>query len=138
MKPEYFSPPLNDIALMSIWEFILNNYSIKDVEYLYYIGAIGGSELETYNSKKLYIAKYLHVSYSTTNPQAAPSPTFVFYDVNNIFTIIPYNVAIYWDTTALVPKNILNSMVFENLLLSRIGGNAFYTYIFAGLKVTLN
>jgi hypothetical protein len=139
MKPEFFDPPIDNIAFQSIWKYILSNYSVKDVDYYFAQGTLDASqEVTVFDAKKLYISNNIILTFSTTSPQASPVPAFVFFDNNNAASLVYANSNYFWDVVAANAKGSLNSSNIGPVLFSRINTNNIYSFSFTGLKIILN
>lgn len=109
------------------------NLRINNVEALYYQGAIGGSEFETYAATKLYMVLQIQIMYGVLN---AAVPYIQFNDAANASSFTVFNAGVVYN--AAVINYIGNLFSLENFYFSRMIPTGYSRMIFNGYRITLN
>jgi len=134
MKPEFFKPPIDNLELCNLWDYIQQRYSVKDIEPSYYIGLIASAPIATYNAKIMYISLNLR---SNTVLGGVVGASFTIYDeANNSIANFGINNSFYNGLTTTVQSVATseNVGIFNFWRLAGFGNNYM---IFNGYKLTL-
>ena len=115
-------------------QHVNDNFLIDKVEKVEFMSLIVGHEINTYDIKKLYIAK--KILFSSTTIFSSLS-LIRFYDNNNILKFEVTNAGVFWNNlvnASYFPPNLLN---LSNILFSRILPNAYLNFKMIGYRITL-
>lgn len=111
------------------------NRRIANVEPLFFIGAVAGTEFLTYAATKLYLC--FEYSFSNAVAQVA-LPAAYLYDENNVNNFHYVAHMPYYDTSVPAARYLIQCPIYYNVYFSRVALTG-YTYMkFNGYRVTLD
>ena len=111
---------------------------ILNVEPIFFMGELAGSEFLVYSVNKLYLALNFSISGLGTNSANNPTVRTQLFDENNNNTYNFANDMIYYDTVTTTPYVSGNETSKDNLYFSRIVIVVVHLCIFNGYRITLN
>jgi len=119
-----------------LWDYLKATFTITAIVPLYFQNAIVGSEFLTYAATKLYMALEIEFTFGGAT---GSFPGFVsFYNQLNLTSDYGANNSPYWDATAAVVKQDINTLIRRNLYFSRFI-NTIYPYLkFIGYRLTIS
>lgn len=113
---------------------IEHTFEIERVEPVYFMSALAGHEIITYNVKKLYLAKNIVLS---ENIDAVNIPYLQFMDSLNALQLEVTNPSAYWDTVLNQAHYITNYITLKNILFSRLVSISYNRFYMIGYRITL-
>lgn len=111
------------------------NRRITNVEPLFYIGAIAGSEYLTYAVTKLYLC--FHINIDSSNAATINHPVITFHSELNVGFQYTSNGYPAWDNTAGNMKYHPADISVTNLYFSRLVTSVYTNIKFIGYRITL-
>jgi hypothetical protein len=109
---------------------------ILNVEPLFYMGAIGGSEFLVYAVTKLYLALTMSAD-SPMSGGGALAGLILYNEANAIHFNMDFD-SVFYDPVALNYKTVNNSHEFKNCYFSRFVQGGVVNLKFIGYRITLN
>lgn len=108
--------------------------ALQAIDPLYYTGLIAGSEFETYNAMKLYIAHSVNVGIRTSG-QTSPN-SVVFYDENNVSFFRLLNACYAYNSGAANFNWFPNNAELTNFYFARLTSAGAENIKFIGYRLT--
>jgi hypothetical protein len=125
------STPEQEIFLNAVY----NTYKIKNVEPLYYMGLLAGTEFLTYAATKLYFGYSVQVNNATAHGET--EGTLVFYNAANAAFYNAKNQTAYWEVVGAKDEFCINPIDLKNVWFSRVTVAIYDSIIFNGYRITI-
>jgi hypothetical protein len=120
----------------NLWKKAFSLNAFTTVTPLYYVGVIAGSEFETYNAGKLYVALEL-ISWPVNAIPVSPIGGLQIYDQLNAYMTTLVNCTLIWDATAAAYKGTIQGVEYHNFYFSRVTKNLAENMKFNGYRLTI-